>query len=140
AATTATRDAYPGPVHTRYSAHVVVPRVIEAEMAVLKGIIGAFVVSIEGRKTLYKEQRGVLKRLATAIWEAGPDALDPVYAADFAAAEDDTARRRVVVDQVAGLTDQLAIGWHSRLVGEVDAEAIGIWAPRARPRAQAEVR
>ena len=46
--------------------------------------------------------------------------------------------RRVVVDQVASLTDQLAIGWHSRLVGDVDAEAIGIWAPRARPRAQSE--
>ena len=50
---------------TRYRAHVVVPRVIEAEMAVLKGIIGAVVVSIEGRKSLYKEQRRVLKRLAT---------------------------------------------------------------------------
>ncbi|MDQ2699149.1 MAG: deoxyguanosinetriphosphate triphosphohydrolase, partial [Actinomycetota bacterium] len=62
AATAATRDAHPGPVLTRYSAHVVVPRVIEAEMAVLKGIIGAFVVSIEGRKQLYKEQRRVLKR------------------------------------------------------------------------------
>jgi dGTPase len=135
AATTATRDAYPGAVLTRYSAHVVVPRVIEAEMAVLKGIIGAFVVSIEGRKELYKEQRRVLKRLATAIWETGPDALDQVFAADFAAADTEAERRRVVVDQVASLTDQLAIGWHERLVGHVDAESIGIWAPRARPGA-----
>ena len=36
---------------------------IEAEMAVLKGIIGAVVVSIDGRKSVYKEQRRVLKRL-----------------------------------------------------------------------------
>ena len=130
AATTATQEAYPGPVLTRYRAHVVVPRVIEAEMAVLKGIIGATVVSIEGRKQLYKEQRRVLKRLATALWETGPDALDAVFRGDFAEAGTDAARKRVIVDQVASLTDQLALAWHGRLVGEVDAASIGIWSPR----------
>lgn len=130
AATTATRDAYDVSVLTRYRAHVVVPRVVEAEMAVLKGAIGAFVVSMEGRKALYKEQRRVLKRLATALWEH-PDQLDALHAADFDAADDDDARRRVVVDQVASLTDQLAIAWHGRLVEEVDAAALGIWVPRA---------
>ena len=82
AATTATREAYASPVLTRYRAHVVVPRVIEAEMAVLKGIIGAAVVSIEGRKQLYKEQRRLLKRLATALWEQ-PAALDAIHSEDF---------------------------------------------------------
>ncbi|WP_404433017.1 deoxyguanosinetriphosphate triphosphohydrolase [Microbacterium lacus] len=128
ASTTATREAYEIPVLTRYRAHVVVPRVIEAEMAVLKGIIGAAVVSIDGRKALYKEQRRVLKRLASALWD-DPSALDPIHTHDFAAAETDTARRRVVVDQVASLTDQHAIAWHTRLVGEVDAASIGVWAP-----------
>ncbi len=130
AATTATRGAYDTSVLTRYRAHVVVPRVIEAEMAVLKGIIGAHVVSIDGRKELYKEQRRVLKRLATALWEQ-PEQLDAMAAADFAEAATDAARRRVVVDQVASLTDQLAIAWHGRLVGEVDAASLGIWAPGA---------
>jgi dGTPase len=102
-------------------------------MAVLKGIIGATVVSIEGRKTLYKEQRRVLKRLASALWD-DPAALDALHAADFASATDDAARRRVVVDQVASLTDQLAIAWHSRLIGEVDAGSLGIWVPRAGER------
>ncbi|HWI32096.1 MAG TPA: deoxyguanosinetriphosphate triphosphohydrolase [Microbacterium sp.] len=132
AATTATQEAYPGPVLTRYRAHVVVPRVIEAEMAVLKGVIGATVVSIEGRKQLYKEQRRVLQRLAGALWETGPDALDAVFRGDFAQAQTDGARKRVIVDQVASLTDQVALAWHGRLVGEVDAASIGIWAPRAR--------
>ncbi|KAJ1681331.1 hypothetical protein LUZ63_023453 [Rhynchospora breviuscula] len=132
AATTATRERYPQATLTRYSAHVVVPAVVEAEMAVLKGIIGATVVSIDGRKELYKEQRRVLKRLATALWEH-PDALDPLHAADFAAAQTDAARRRVVVDQVASLTDQHAIAWHGRLVGDVDAASLGVWAPGARP-------
>ncbi|RKT36897.1 dGTPase [Microbacterium sp. AG1240] len=130
AATAATREAFPLEALTRYRAHVVVPRVVEAEMAVLKGIIGATVVSIDGRKALYKEQRGVLKRLASALWEQ-PDSLDAIHADDFASAADDTARRRVVVDQVASLTDQLAIAWHGRLVGEVDAASLGVWAPWA---------
>ncbi|MBT9607640.1 deoxyguanosinetriphosphate triphosphohydrolase [Microbacterium sp.] len=132
AATTATREAYAVHDLTRYRAHVVVPRVVEAEMAVLKGIIGATVVSIDGRKALYREQRRVLKRLASALWER-PEALDALHAPDFAAAVDDTARRRVIVDQVASLTDQLAIAWHGRLVGEVDAAELGVWAPGARP-------
>lgn len=132
AATTATREAYPTSVLTRYRGHLVVPRIVEAEMAVLKGIIGAAVVSIEGRKDLYKEQRRVLKRLATALWEH-PESLDPLHAEDFAGAETDAARRRVVVDQVASLTDQLAIAWHTSLVEPVDAASVGVWAPGARP-------
>ncbi|MEV8266441.1 deoxyguanosinetriphosphate triphosphohydrolase [Microbacterium sp. NPDC076911] len=131
AATTATREAYASDVLTRYRAHVVVPRVIEAEMAVLKGIIGAFVVSIEGRKELYKEQRRMLKRLATALWES-PGELDTLHTEDFASAADDAAKRRVVIDQVASLTDQVAIAWHTTLVGEIDPAAVGIWSPIAR--------
>lgn len=131
AATTATREAHPTVVLTRYRAHVVVPRIVEAEMAVLKGIIGATVVSIEGRKSIYKEQRHVLARLATALWER-PEHLDAMHAEDFAAAVTDAARRRVIVDQVSSLTDQHAIAWHGRLVGDIDPEQIGVWAPRAR--------
>ncbi|WDG19686.1 deoxyguanosinetriphosphate triphosphohydrolase [Microbacterium sp. Clip185] len=131
AATAATREAYDAPALTRYNGHVVVPRVVEAEMAVLKGTIGAFVVTIEGRKGLYREQRRLLKRLATALWEA-PEHLDPLHAEDFARAESDSARRRVVVDQVASLTDRFALGWHHRLVGEIDTETLDVWMPGGR--------
>ena len=72
----------------------------------------------------------MLKRLATALWER-PEALDAMHAQDFAAAETDAARRRVVVDQVASLTDQLAIAWHDRLVGQIDAGSLGVWSPAA---------
>ncbi|KHK98320.1 deoxyguanosinetriphosphate triphosphohydrolase [Microbacterium mangrovi] len=127
-ATAATREAFDVPVLTRYGAHVVVPRSVEVEMAVLKGIVGATVMTIDGRKPLYREQRRLLKRLATALWER-PERLDRMSAADFAAATTDAARRRVVVDQVASLTDQQAIAWHDRLVGDVDASSIGLWFP-----------
>ena len=128
AATAATREHYAAPELTRYRGHVIVPRVIEAEMAVLKGTIGAFVVSIEGRKTLYKEQRRLLKRLATVLSQR-PEHLDGLHAADFAHAQTDAARRRVIVDQVCSLTDRSAIAWHTRLVGSVDLSGLGIWVP-----------
>ena len=134
AATAATREAYPARSLVRYNAHVVVPRVVEAEMAALKGMVGAFVVSIEGRKHLYKQQRVVLKQLASAIRDAGPDALEPVLRDDFVRAETDAARERVIVDHVASLTDQAAIAWYQRLVGDIDPSEIGVWVPGSLPR------
>ncbi len=40
-----------------------------------------------------------------------------MLAEDWDAAPDDTARRRVVVDQVAVFTDQQAVARHAALVG-----------------------
>ena len=134
AATAATREHYDIPVLTRFRGRVIVPRVIEVEMAVLKGVIGAFVVSIDGRKGLYKEQRRVLARLADALIER-PENLDALHAEDFAAAVTDAARRRVIVDQVATLTDRFAIEWHSRLVGPVDLRELGLWSSDGRATA-----
>src|SRR5690606_19142711 len=76
ASTAATEAAYGSSILTRYRAHVVVPREVEAEIAVLKGIIGAHVVTIAGRASFYKEQRRLLKRLGTALLEAGPAELE----------------------------------------------------------------
>jgi dGTPase len=44
-----------------------------------------------------------------------PRGLDPLLADDFAAATDDAARLRVVVDQVAQLTDVSAAAMLARL-------------------------
>ncbi|MBS1698187.1 MAG: hypothetical protein JST25_07255, partial [Actinobacteria bacterium] len=67
---------------------------------------------------------------------AGADVLEPAFAADFHAAGSDAERARVVVDQIASLTDQTAVDWHNRLVGDIDPAEVGIWTPRsARPRA-----
>ncbi|OSO98181.1 deoxyguanosinetriphosphate triphosphohydrolase [Microbacterium sp. LEMMJ01] len=146
AAVSATREAFGGTRLVRYNAHVIVPRVVEVEIAVLKGIMGQAIVTIDARKGVYKEQRRVLKRLADALWStdtlwsAGADVLEPAFAADFVAAESDAERARVVVDQIASLTDQSAIDWHNRLVGEIDPAEVGIWTPRhARPGARTPV-
>ena len=68
------------------------------------------------RQPIYTQQREVLSTLADRIYAAGTAHLEPAFVADWNDAADDTARRRVVVDQVASLTDQSALAWFERLV------------------------
>ena len=98
-----------------YGANVVVPREIRAEIAVLKGIVVAYVMQSDRRQPVYRRQRGLLIELLHTLWEAGPGELEPAYAADFRAAPDEATARRAMVDQVASLTDQSAIAWYERL-------------------------
>jgi dGTPase len=102
---------------TRFAANVVVPVETRAEIAVLKGIVAANVMSTNARQPIYARQRGVLTELADHLWVTGPEHLDLGFQADWAAASDDAARRRVVVDQIASLTDVSANAWHERLIG-----------------------
>jgi dGTPase len=115
AAVSATRGAYAGESLIRFSANVVVPRDIQAEIAVLKGIVAANVMSTNARRPLYTQQRTQLMELASVLLSSGPEHLDPGFAADWAEAMTDAARKRAVVDQIASLTDQSALAWHERL-------------------------
>lgn len=110
-----TLEAADGKPLARYGADVVVPREVWAEIAVLKGIVAAFVMESGRRQPTYRRQRELLTELADALWAGGESELDPAFAADLQAAQDETAARRVVIDQVASLTDQSAISWHRRL-------------------------
>ena len=115
AAVFATRAAHPQGSLIRFNADVVVPREIQAEIAVLKGIVAANVMSTNSRRPIYTEQREVLTELASVLLASGGADLDPGFAADWAAAPTDAGRKRAVVDQVASLTDQSAMAWHERL-------------------------
>jgi dGTPase len=101
----------------RFGADIVVPRAIQAEIAVLKGIVGANVMTTTTRQPVYLQQRETLTELADALLALNGGELDPGFSADWQAAPDDATRKRAVVDQVASLTDQSAIAWHQRLVG-----------------------
>ena len=92
------------------------PRGIAAEIAVLKGIVAAFVMSRNTRQPIYAQQRQVLTALAETLLATGERHLDAGFASDWRAAADDAARKRVVVDQVASLTDQSSLAWYERLV------------------------
>lgn len=110
-----TLEAADGQPLARYGAGIVVPREVRAEIAVLKGIVAAFVMASGRRQPTYRRQRELLLELLETIWESGPSELEPAFAADFLAASSETGARRAVVDQVASLTDQSAIAWHKRL-------------------------
>jgi dGTPase len=110
----ATRAARPDGDLARFGADVVVPPETQAEIAVLKGIVAANVMSTNARKPIYAQQRGILTELADVLW-AHPEHLDIGFSTDWAAAADDATRKRVVVDQVASLTDVSAMALHERL-------------------------
>ena len=111
----ATRSIFgPDPL-TRYAADVVVPVETLTEIAVMKGIATTFVMTSYDRQPIYEEQREVLTELVTMLSSTGDQHLDPMFAADWHAADDDDARLRVVIDQVASLTDMSALAWHTRL-------------------------
>lgn len=115
AATEATLAEADGQPLARYGGNIVVPVDVQAEIAVLKGVVAAFVMEIGRRKPAYRRQRELLEDLLEVLWESEGTELEPAFAVDFRAAESETAARRVVADQVASLTDQSAISWHRRL-------------------------
>jgi dGTPase len=72
------------------------------------------------RVSVLQRQRDLLTELVRALEKAGSQALEPVFRADFDLAGDDAARLRVIVDQVASLTDASAVAWHRQLCDGVD--------------------
>jgi dGTPase len=112
----ATFAAGDGPF-VRYAADLVVPEQTRLEIAVLKGIAAHYVMRADDRVALMERQRGLLSELVAEIHRRGPDALDRQFADDWRAAPDDAARLRVVIDQVASLTDASALAWRQRLLG-----------------------
>lgn len=116
AAVQATKESHSGSL-ARFGADLVVPREIQAEIAVLKGIVAAFVMSTNARRPIYAQQRDMLSELADVLLWTAPRNLDAGFGADFTDADTDAGRKRAVVDQVASLTDQSAMAWHTRLVG-----------------------
>ena len=68
-------------------------------------------------------QRELVEELVAGLLEGGPDLLERPFADDWTAAPDDAARLRVVVDQVASLTDASAVAWHARVTSRVGSRS-----------------
>jgi dGTPase len=110
----ATFAASSGPF-VRYAADLVVPDQTLLEIAVLKGIAAHYVMRADDRVAAMVRQRELLAELVAVLAHRGPDALHRPFADDWNAAADDSARLRVVIDQVASLTDASAVAWHTAL-------------------------
>jgi len=117
AAEHATRAVYGEDRLTRYHASLVLPDYTAAEILALKGLAVTYVMQPREQEPLYLTQRTVLFDLVDALMERGEDELEAEFLGDFLAAGSEEARLRVVVDQVASLTDTSALQWHARLCG-----------------------
>ena len=100
---------------TRYDAGLVVPRRQRLECALLKGVAAYYVMSRDGAAQVQARERELIAELAEAIRAGAPETLDPALRPAYEAAGSGPQRLRVVVDQVASLTDTSAIAWHRRL-------------------------
>ncbi|MEV5783037.1 deoxyguanosinetriphosphate triphosphohydrolase [Streptomyces sp. NPDC048448] len=115
AAEGATRATYGLGRLTRHGAELVVPRAARLECAVLKAVADRYVMQRAEQELLRADQRVVVAELAEALTARAPDGLDPQFRALFDEAPDDRARKRVIVDQIASLTDASARSLHLRL-------------------------
>jgi len=101
----------------RYATDLEVPRQQRLECALLKGVTAHYVMRREGAIASQAAERAVLIELAQALADGAPHALDPMFRSAYLSADGDAGRLRVVVDQVASLTDTSARAWHARLHG-----------------------
>jgi dGTPase len=116
AAVDATRAVYGAAPLARYGADFVVPDEIRAECAVLKAVADRYVMSREETVARQATQREQLAALVDALAAAAPDSLEPALRQAYCEATDDAGKLRVVIDQVASLTDTSAATWFARWV------------------------
>ncbi|MCU1655407.1 MAG: deoxyguanosinetriphosphate triphosphohydrolase [Pseudonocardiales bacterium] len=116
AAVHATRAKYGDEPMSRYEADLVVPAAIAAECALLKAMATYYVVRRPGSAQRQAGERRLLQELVDAVSSGAPGTLDRALAPRWELAASDSDRLRVVIDQVAQLTDSAARAWHARLV------------------------
>jgi len=123
AAQDATREAYGGAHLTRYAADLVVPDEVRLEVGVLKSISHLYVFERQGAEAIYAEQQELIGELVAALAQSAAEdggvVLDPALRPDYVdavASGDDEAAGRVIIDQVAILTDRSARQLHRLLL------------------------
>jgi dGTPase len=111
----ATKDEYgPGP-HRRYAARLVIPRETRLECELLKAVAARYVMETDRALTLRRVQSDLIKDLVARLSNRA-DLLDAPFAETYAAAPDDAARLRVVIDQVSTYTDTRAYATYRTLL------------------------
>jgi dGTPase len=98
-----------------HGADLVVPAPIGAEVAVLKAAALRWVMRDPARLAAQARERALVTELVERLVAGAPRALDPSFVPAWEAAAEDADRLRVVVDQVAVLTDAGAQRWCERL-------------------------
>lgn len=104
-----------GPL-VRYEASLEVPEATRDEITVLKSIAAHYIMRSPDRTDELAAQQAMVRGLVEALVVSDGAHLDADLRQDFLTATDDAARLRVVIDQVASLTDASAPVWAARLL------------------------
>ncbi len=110
-----TRDRYGDVNLTRYNANLVVPRAQHVEVALLKSIAWFYIINAEHSVKRYDNEQILIKELVAKVLANAPETLESFFLQDWQRATTDQQRLRVVIDQVASLTDPGARALHARL-------------------------
>jgi dGTPase len=115
AAEKATREEFGDGDLTRYCASLIVPREQRIEVAILKSIATFYVINASSSVERYADQQIVIKELVEMVLAGAPATLESFFQEDWRQATNDSQKLRVVIDQVASLTDPGAYTLHTKL-------------------------
>ena len=104
---------------TRYKASLLVPREQRVEVALLKSLAGFYIIKAEKSQDRYARQKQVIEELVEAVLAKAPQSLESYFLQEWDRAGNSGAKLRVVIDQVASLTDVGAYSLHRKLTGKV---------------------
>ncbi len=98
-----------------YSANLEIPRDQLIEVDFLKSIAGHYLINAANSQDRYAKQQKIVHELVEMLRAKAPIDLDSFFLKAWAEAADESARMRVIIDQVAALTDPGAYALHARL-------------------------
>ncbi len=104
-----------GPL-SRYSADLEIPRDQIIEVDFLKAIAGHYLINAAHSQDRYAKQQIIVSEIVEMLSANAAHELDSYFLKSWNEAGDETARMRVIIDQVAALTDPGAYALHARLL------------------------
>lgn len=107
-----------GPL-TRYSANLEIPREAVIEVDFLKAVAGHYLISAAASQDRYEKQQVLIQELVEMLYQSAPAELDPIFEDDWKLASSEGERLRVVIDQIASLTDPGAYALHAHLTAQL---------------------
>jgi dGTPase len=110
-----TRKVHGAGALRRYEADLVIPREQVVEVDFLKAVAGHYLINAAISQERYAKQQIVIKELVEMLHKHATTSLDSIFVKDWERSSDETARMRIIIDQVASLTDPGAYALHARL-------------------------
>lgn len=100
---------------SRYSANLEIPHETQIEVDFLKAVAGHYLINAAASQDRYEKQQILIRELVEMLFAQAPNELDPIFEDDWKFAASDAQRLRVVIDQIASLTDPGAYALHAHL-------------------------